>query len=95
MVPREELFNKITSFLVPLGATRIAIFGSYARSQATRESDLDILVQFVTSKSLLELVRIERELSELLGIKVDLLTEKAISPYLIDRIKEESTVIHG
>ena len=95
MEPRGELFRKVTAFLVPLGATRIAIFGSYARDQATGQSDLDILVQFATSKSLLELVRIERELSELLGIKVDLLTERAISPYLIDRIKEESTVIHG
>lgn len=95
MESREDLFGKVTSFLVPLGATRIAIFGSYARDQATRDSDLDILVRFVTPKSLLELIRIERELSELLGIKVDLLTEKAISPYLIDRIREESTVIHG
>ena len=95
MESREDLFGKVTSFLVPLGAIRIAIFGSYARDQATRESDLDILVRFVTPKSLLELIRIERELSELLGIKVDLLTEKAISPYLIDRIREESTVIHG
>jgi hypothetical protein len=39
-------------------------------------------------------VRIERELSEILGIKVDLLTERFISPYLIDRIKKEMRVIY-
>jgi len=40
-------------------------------------------------------VRIERELSEELGIKVDLLTENSISPYLIDTIKREMKMIYG
>jgi predicted nucleotidyltransferase len=53
------------------------------------------LVEFTTKKSLLELVRIEREISETLGIKVDLLTEQSISPYLIDNIKREERVIYG
>lgn len=44
-------------------------------------------------KSLLGMIRIERELSELLGIKIDLLTEQAVSPYLIDRIRQELKVI--
>lgn len=43
------------------------------------------------------MVRIERELSEFLGVKVDLLTEESISPYLTDRIKDgrdaENTII--
>jgi hypothetical protein len=52
-------------------------------------------VEFSERKSLLELVRIERELSEVLGIKVDLLTEKSISPYLIDTIREQMEVIYG
>jgi len=38
-------------------------------------------------------VKIERELSEATGVKVDLLTEKAISPYLIERIKSDAVVI--
>jgi len=53
------------------------------------------MVEFSERKSLLELVRIERELSEILGIKVDLLTEKSISPYLIDSIRKEMEVIYG
>jgi predicted nucleotidyltransferase len=52
-------------------------------------------VEFSERKSLLEFVRIERELSEVLRIKVDLLTEKAISPYLIDPIRKEMEVIYG
>ena len=65
------------------------------RGEEKPGSDIDIIVEFSERKSLLEFVRIERELSEVLGIKVDLLTEKAISPYLIDPIREEMEVIYG
>jgi hypothetical protein len=50
---------------------------------------------FRKTKSLLTSVGIERELSEALGIKVDLLTEQAVSPYLIGRIRDDLKVIHG
>ena len=89
----KELFEKIYSFLKKEGATRVAVFGSYARGEEMPESDIDILVEFSKNKSLLTLVRIKRELSEFLGIKVDLLTEESISPYLIDGIKREAKVI--
>ena len=59
-----------------------------------QKSDTDILVEFSERKSLLDLVGIEQELSEALGVKADLLTEKSISPYLIDRIKKEMEVIY-
>ena len=91
---REEIFRKIEKVLTNRDAKKIAIFGSYVRGEETPESDIDVLVEFSGRKSLLDLVRIERELSDLLGIKVDLLTEKSISPYLIDGIREEMEVIH-
>jgi len=90
---REELFRKISSFLKKYGATRVSIFGSYVRGEEKPESDIDVLVEFADRKSLLTLVNIELELSDYLGIKVDLLTEKSISPYLIDGIKKEAKVI--
>ena len=92
---RREIFEKITQMLKNKGAKRIAVFGSYVRGEEKPGSDIDIIVEFSDRKSLLELVRIERELSEFLGIKVDLLTEKSISPYLIDTIKKEMEVIYG
>ena len=95
MVNREEIFEKIVQALKNQGAIKIAVFGSYAIEEEKPGSDIDILVEFSERKSLLELVRIERELSEVLGIKVDLLTEKSISPYLIDMIKEHMEVIYG
>jgi len=56
----------------------IGLFGSYSRNENTKESDIDILVKFKETLSLLQLIRIENELSKKLGIKVDLLTTEAI-----------------
>jgi len=92
---RKEIFKKITRLLKNQGAKKIAVFGSYVRGEEKLGSDIDIIVEFSERKSLLELVRIERELSEVLKIKVDLLTEKSISPYLIDTIRKEMEVIYG
>jgi uncharacterized protein len=89
----KELFEKISSFLKKERATKVAVFSSYARGEEKPESDIDVLVEFSETKGLLTLVRIERELSEFLGVKVDLLTEESISPYLIDGIKREVKVI--
>lgn len=92
---KDRLFKRIVSVLAGYGAKKIAIFGSCVREEETPESDIDILVEFKGRKSLLDLVGIEIELSERLGRKVDLLTEKSISPYLIERIKKEMKVIYG
>ncbi len=72
----------------------VGIFGSVARGEATAQSDIDLLVKFAKRKSLLALVRLERDLSSALGRKVDLLTEAAISPYLRERILGELQVIY-
>ncbi len=87
--------EKIVSILRGHGVNMIGIFGSYARGDVGPKSDIDILVKFSGRKSLLDIVGIEQELSEALGMKVDLLTEKSISPYLIDSIKKEMAVIYG
>lgn len=73
---------------------RLRVFGSFARGEAEEESDVDLIADFTARKSLLDLVRIERELSERLGRKVDLLTERALSPYLRDRILSEARVVY-
>jgi len=94
MMNKEELYEKIVQILKNQGARKIAIFGSYVRGEEKPESDIDIIVEFSERKSLLDLVGIEQELSDAVGMRVDLLTEKSISPYLIDRIKKEMEVIY-
>jgi predicted nucleotidyltransferase len=73
----------------------VGIFGSMARGEAKKKSDIDLIVRFSRRKSLLAMVRLERELSEALGRKVDLLTETAISPYMRERVLEEMQVVYG
>jgi len=73
----------------------IGLFDSMARGEAKKQSDLDLIVRFSKRKSLLAVVRLERELSEALGRKVDLLTEGALSPYLRERILKETRVVYG
>ena len=92
---KKEIFEKIIQVLKNQGAKKIFIFGSYIRGEERPQSDIDIIVEFLERKSLLDIVGIEQDLSEALGIKADLLTEKSISPYLIDRIKKERVVIYG
>ncbi len=76
------------------GITFMAVFGSFARGDFDPESDVDLLVRFSGRKSLIDIVRLERELSESLGKKVELLTEASISPYLKERIQRELRVIY-
>jgi len=72
----------------------VGVFGSEARGQAKKDSDIDLLVRFSFPKSLLSIVKLERELTELLGKKVDLLTEESLSPYLKEDIMSELKVLY-
>lgn len=91
---KSKIYNDIVSFLKEKNAKKIAVFGSYVRNDETQGSDIDIIVEFNDNKSLLDFVGIEQELSKKLGIKVDLLTERCISPYMIEMVKEEMKVIY-
>jgi hypothetical protein len=73
----------------------LGVFGSVARLEATPDSDVDLLVRFRRARSLLQIVRIERELGAIIGRRVDLLTEAAISPYLRDRVLRELRVLYA
>jgi hypothetical protein len=74
--------------------TMLGVFGSVARNEATEDSDIDLLVRFSQQKSLLTLIRLEREVSALLDRDVDLVTEGALSPYLRDQVNQELRIIY-
>lgn len=80
--------NRIKEILSPFQPKEIGVFGSYARGDNKKDSDLDLLVAFGKKINLLELVGIELELSEAIGIKVDLVTKNSLSP-LIKKIVEK------
>jgi len=74
----EQLHKIIINYLQDYKPERISLFGSFARGDNTEESDIDILIRLQETCSLFQLVRIENDLSELIGRKVDLVTEGAI-----------------
>ena len=72
------------------GARNVRLFGSVARGETTATSDLDLLIEMEPGRSLLDIVAIKQDLEELLGCKVDVITEAAISPYLRDKVLHEA-----
>ena len=75
---RKEINITIVNYLSSYDAERIGIFGSFARQEDNENSDIDILVRFKNTITLLDLARIHRELSEAIGRKVDIVTEPAL-----------------
>jgi uncharacterized protein len=74
----------------------MAIFGSFVREEQTLQSDVDIAIEFdkAKRKSLLDLLRVEDELSGLFNRKVDVGIFSSLSPYVIDDVKKEMHVIY-
>jgi uncharacterized protein len=87
----EKIKNKIVKTLRKHGVVRAGVFGSYARGEQKKNSDIDILVEF--DGSLLELVKLEGEIKKILKKRIDLLSYGGISPYLKDRILDEEVRI--
>lgn len=76
--------------LSQLGSRHLAIFGSTARNEATKASDIDILVDFDVTKDLLGFIDLKFYLEELLHCDVDLVTKQALHPALKKRILGEA-----
>ena len=72
------------------GARNVRIFGSVARGQAGAQSDLDVLVDLEPGHSLLDLGGFLMDLQELLGCKVDVVTEKGLRERIRDRVLREA-----
>jgi predicted nucleotidyltransferase len=73
------------------GATRVRVFGSVAHGSAKADSDLDLLIDLEPGRDLLDLVAIKLDLEDLLGRRVHLVTEAALSPYIRDAVLHDAT----
>lgn len=71
------------------GVIGIGIFGSVLRGEQGAGSDVDILVEFERPIGFVRFIRLERRLSELVGMPVDLVTKKALKPHIGRRILRE------
>jgi hypothetical protein len=89
----EKLTKKIIPILRRHDVVKAGIFGSFVRGEATRKSDIDILIRFKGRKSLLDLARVEIELEKKIRRKADVLTYDSINPLLKERILKEEVRI--
>ena len=85
--------KKIISILKKNDVVKAGIFGSYARGEAKKRSDIDILIEIKKDVSLLDIIGIELTLKKILNKKVDLIEYNSIYPLLKDRILNEEVRI--
>jgi len=72
------------------GARNVRVFGSVARGEADERSDIDLVVEFEPGRSLLDHAALWLELQELLGCKVDVVSDRGIKPRIRDRVLREA-----
>ena len=86
---REKLRRQLPLLAIDYRVKSLGLFGSYVRREQHEQSDLDILVEFHEAPSLLKFLELENSLSDMLGVKVDLMMKDALKPRIGQRILEE------
>ncbi|MFH1612584.1 MAG: nucleotidyltransferase family protein [bacterium] len=71
------------------GLKKVGIFGSYVKEKQNENSDVDMLVEIKRPMGFVNFIKLENHLSQILGIKVDLVTKKALKPYIGKQILQE------
>ena len=72
------------------GARNVRLFGSVARGEARPDSDIDVLVEFEPGRTLLDRIGLMQDLEDLLGRKVDVVTEKALHRMIRQQVLEQA-----
>lgn len=88
-----DLREQIAPILREHGVLRAGVFGSRARGEERPDSDLDLLVELEAGSSLLDLIGLELEISEHLGVKAQVITYRSLHPLLRDRILADEVPI--
>ncbi|GIW60667.1 MAG: nucleotidyltransferase [Patescibacteria group bacterium] len=83
---REEILRLCAKY----GARNVGIFGSIARGTEDEQSDIDLIVEFEPGRSLLDHAGLWLELQELLGCKVDVVSERGIKARIRERVLREA-----
>jgi predicted nucleotidyltransferase len=86
----KENREQILAIAARHGAHNLRLFGSVARGEADDKSDIDILVTFDSNRSLLDHAGLILELEELLGRKVDVISDKSLRPRVRDNVMRDA-----
>ena len=96
MKPSEALAihrNKLLAIAAGHGASNLRVFGSVAKGADKEGSDIDLLVDVRQGTSLFDLVGMQQDFEDVLGMKVDLLTEPELHPELKERVLSEARTL--
>lgn len=85
-----EKRDEILGIAARHGAFNVRVFGSVARGEADEDSDIDLVVAFEPDRSLLDHAALWLDLQELLGCKVDVVSDRGIKPRIRDRVLREA-----
>ena len=89
-----EIKNKITDTSRQYGIQKVYLFGSYARGEAGRESDIDICIEKGELRTLFEFSGFCRDLEETLENKVDVVTTAGLSDDFMKQIEKDMILIY-
>lgn len=87
--------EKVRPIALKMGVKYLALFGSFARGEVTKTSDVDVLVEFEKPLTLRHYFATEEKLKGVFGRKVDLITNKGLSKYVRPYIQDDLKVLYG
>lgn len=93
MISQKIIFEKLAQDrkeLEKYGVDSLSLFGSFAKEEQGKKSDIDLLVKFKNPVGLFEFMELRDHLEDILGAPIDLVTEKSLHPYLREKILKES-----
>jgi predicted nucleotidyltransferase len=93
----KSTLQSITDYLKLKPVISAWIFGSYAREEASLESDIDILVEldYESKIDLFDFIKMNYELSDLLHKKIDLISTKSLSPFIKPAVDKDKVLIYA
>ncbi|MCD4694005.1 nucleotidyltransferase family protein [bacterium] len=91
----EKIKKQILPILERHDVKNVSIFGSFARGENKKDSDIDFLVAFKMRKSLFDMAGLKQDLEKELKRNVDVLTYNSIHPYIRENINKDALKIYG
>ncbi len=82
--------SKVLAIVAGIGGSNVRVFGSVATGHDTSDSDIDLLIDLPPDRGLMALTRAERQVSEALGIPVDIVPTDDLRPEFTDRAMGEA-----
>lgn len=89
----EEIREDVLRIATAHGAGNVRVFGSVKRGEQGSSNDLDLLVDMAEGRTLFDLIALCKDLEESLGVRVDVVTEASLPPYIRDRVLDEAVAL--